>query len=207
MSDRRLTFGLALANALWTIALVAAPLSLAAGTVVGLDGSANHIDHADAWSALPVLARVVYTIGDLNCHQIASRSWELGGNQIPVDVRMFAAFLTANAGFALALVRPARWRLRDAVALHAPRTLQGRLDSSGRRLAALASLWALAVLPALVDVLIQLFTRYESTNRVRFLTGGLSGLIGAFLIGLLVRCLMVEPARRSVASPQDHADG
>ena len=207
MTDRIFLIAFAAANAVWTIALVAAPLSLAPGTVSGLDGRANVIDHAHEWAALPLLPRLVYTAGDLNCHQMAARSWALGGNQIPVDVRMFAGFLLGNVGFALALLHGGSWRYRDAAARIWPQALRARLDSPQRRLGALWLLWAVAVVPAATDVFVQMLTAYESTNLNRFLTGSLLGLAGGFLIGALLRALMHPPPAVLGATAPKESDG
>jgi uncharacterized membrane protein len=201
MNERTLLVAFALANAVWTLCLVAAPLTLTPATVQGLDGRANVIDYSDRWEAMPLFARIVYTAGDLNCHQMASRSWTLGGNQIPVDVRMFAGFLLGNVGFGLALARPGMRRYRDAAAQFWPAPLRARLDSPARRLGALAWLWTAAITPALIDVAVQMFTGYESTNANRFMTGALLGVLGGFLIGALLRSLMHEPTSGALAAP------
>lgn len=206
MSRDGLLYAFAGANLAWTLALVFAPLSLPAGTVAGIDGHANLVDHADRWAELPTFQRFVYAAGDLQCHQIGSRSWSLGGNQMPVDVRMFAGFLFGNAGFAWALSRPASWRYRDAAAQILPLRFRGRLDSPQRRLAALVILWGFAAAPMLVDVGAQLASSYESTNLNRLLTGALLGVVGGFLVGAMLRSLMLGgPAPSSTpASRGDH---
>jgi uncharacterized membrane protein len=195
---------LALVNLCWCAGLLLAPLSLPAGTVTGLNGHANVIDYPERWAKLPLLARAVYTFGDLNCHQMASRSWSLGGNQIPVDVRMLAGFWFGNLGFALVLRVPTMARVRDEVAQIVPARLRAVLRSPRRRMLLLVGLAGLAFAPAFLDVMLQILTSYESTNVRRFVTGAVLGVGGGFLVGAMFDSLLwrADAAPRSGSAPQ-----
>ncbi|MBI2076966.1 MAG: DUF2085 domain-containing protein [Euryarchaeota archaeon] len=188
MKGKRVVLGLWLVNLAWTLAMVATPLALPAGTVRDLHGHANVVDHD--WSRLPWVAGVVYFLGDLNCHQIAARSWELGGNQMPVDARMAAGFVAGNLGIALAFLVPTLPFIRDEAPQILPRPWRARLDSPRRRLAALIAMAAFAAAPLLLDVALQGGGLYESTNLRRAWTGALFGLGVGYLVAVLFDSLM-----------------
>src|SRR5205807_10307773 len=66
-------------------------------------GGANLVDHENIWETFPLYARVVYTIGDAQCHQLWYRSFLLNGNQMPIDQRMTSMYLFANLGLLAAI--------------------------------------------------------------------------------------------------------
>ncbi len=130
--------------------LILAPYLEPPGTVyLGNDGAANVIDHRDIIDNMsnPV-ARAVYFFGDWECHQHASRSFFLHGNQMPVCARCTSIFLFMGLT-AVALVF---FRVR------------------------ISMIWImLLIIPMVLDGGIQLVTPYESTNLMRFITGALAG--------------------------------
>ena len=69
------------------ITIVTAPFTIPPGTVQGLDGNANQMDFPDLWDDLNPYARIVYSLGDYNCHQKDVRSFHLNDNQLPVCAR------------------------------------------------------------------------------------------------------------------------
>lgn len=168
---------------------VTAPLGAPAGSLRGLDGAVNLVDHADRWSALPTWAGVAYAIGDLTCHQMESRSLHVGGNQFPVDARMLAMFTAGNVGFVMALRPPDGPYARDSLLGWIPDRLGARLNSPPRRKYALALLLAASLLPTAIDGTVQLVTPYESTNALRLITGAVLGLGGALWLGLVFDAL------------------
>lgn len=191
MRTKRLVLGLWLVNLAWTLAIFATPLALPAGTVTDLYGRANIVDHD--WSRLPAFASVVYFLGDLNCHQMAARSWDVGGNQMPIDARMTAGFVAGNLGIALAFLVPTMARVRDEAPQILPLTWRARLDSPRRRTLAMGALWAFAAGPLLLDVALQGIGLYESTNLRRAWTGGLFGLGVGYLVAVIFDSLMAAP--------------
>lgn len=205
MPRKPLVLAFLLLNALWTFAMVAAPFTLPPGTVRGLDGNANVIDHWDRWQALPWYGAITYAFGDLNCHQMETRSLLAHGNQLPVDARMTAMFITANLGFLLVLTVPSRPRARDAAWLLMPTPMRGRRDSSQGRLAGLTILLLIGLVPTAVDGFAQLLTPYESNNALRLATGALLGFFGALWAGLLFDSLTTPPPwpRASAAPTQE----
>lgn len=208
MRGKTLLVSLWVVSAAWLAGLLYAPLTIAPGSVGGLDGRANVMDYGVRWADLPGFASVVYAIGDFTCHQMASRSWSLNGNQLPVDVRMTAAFFGAVIGLPLALLLPALPRVRDELSFVLPRPWRPWFGTPTRRLALLAVAWALVALPAALDVGAQLATAYESTNTRRAWTGLWLGTGASFLVGVLFDSLLAPGGPVLLASdrPREAAD-
>ncbi len=131
--------------------LLITPLFEPTGTVnFGEDGMVNGFEHASDISAMrnPV-SRLIYTFGDWECHQHASRSFFVNGNQMPVCARCTGIFVSIGI-FAFLLVF---FRIK-------------------------MPFWMIIalILPLALDGGIQLITAYESTNILRLITGILAGL-------------------------------
>lgn len=188
-------------NAAWTFALVAVPFAVPEGTVRGLDGRTNVVDYWPAWQALPWYAAAAYAFGDLNCHQMETRSLVLHGNQLPVDARMTGMFVAANLGLLGVLALPTRPRARDMAVGLLPATWRPYWYRPGRRRLLLAAIPVLGGAPALVDWGLQLLTAYESTNLLRLLTGSLLGFSGALWVGLLYDSLLAPRLPGFPAAP------
>lgn len=176
-----------------------APLTLEPGTVRGLHGGANVIDYPERWNELPWHAAAAYAFGDLNCHQIESRSLLLNGNQLPVDARLTAAFIAANLGLLAVLRLPSRPRARDEALEFLPRSARIKVRTPMQRMLLYQGILALAVLPSAFDVFVQYATSYESTNALRLVTGALLGFFGALWVGVLFDSLLA-PGRWPVPS-------
>ncbi|MDD1746524.1 MAG: DUF2085 domain-containing protein [Methanomassiliicoccales archaeon] len=144
--------------AVWLLLILLAPLTLAHGSVADLSGSVGTIDNADQISGMNPFAAAIYWLGDANCHQLASRSYYLNGNEMPFCARDLGIFIGMALGMALAFVTKVR-----------PPFL----------------LLILGLVPMALDGGLQLLTDYESTNPVRLLTGMLAGVSVAFLIHLI----------------------
>ncbi|HET6403304.1 MAG TPA: DUF2085 domain-containing protein [Candidatus Thermoplasmatota archaeon] len=182
LSHPRRLPALALAALLaWLAAMVVAPLTLAPGTVAELDGRENKLDHLERWRALPPFHALVYGIGDILCHQKSWRSFELGGNQMPVDERMTAIFAAAAPGLALTLALP--------VTPYVSRSLDALLPAAWRSeaLKPASRKWTLlvvlALLPAALDVAWENLLGHESNALARVLTGSLAGVAGGLVLG------------------------
>ncbi|NLX47076.1 MAG: DUF2085 domain-containing protein [Euryarchaeota archaeon] len=148
------------------IAVVASPLSLPEGSVTGLDGGVGRLDNWDELEGLPPLQRATYLLGDVYCHQMADRSYELNGNQMPFCTRDLGLL----AGAALGL---------------------GFFALLGRQLP-----WTwlgLALLPMIADGGLQAITDYESCNVVRALTGALAGSAVGIGAGMLMQRRFSSP--------------
>lgn len=180
-------FAVLVVNVIWTASLFICPYLVPSGSVAGLVGSANVIDHETLWATLPLYPRIVYTIGDAQCHQLWYRSFSLNGNQLPIDERMTAMYVFANLGLIAAIfARPST--STGQVMLNAmPEFIRRRFARFGSERAG-AVIVILGLLPMAVDGFTQLFrvNGYESTPLARVVTGGLSGYVGGLLVGAML---------------------
>lgn len=164
----------------WLVALVAAPATLAPGSVVGLDGLENRIDHWARWTGLPPLHAATYAVGDLLCHQKDWRSFHVNGNQLPIDERMSAIFAAAAPGMALGLAAPVSPYVSRALDALLPERL--RSADAKRAARKWTLLVALALLPAALDVAWENLLGRESTALARVVTGTLAGIAGGLVL-------------------------
>lgn len=56
-------------------------------SISGMDGSIGMMDHGSKWSEMNIFAELVYSVGDMVCHQEMSRSFVMNGNQLTVCSR------------------------------------------------------------------------------------------------------------------------
>lgn len=156
--------------ATWLLFVVIAPFTLPAGSVSDLSGRAGSIDNPEEIAEMNPFAASIYWLGDANCHQLASRSYFLNGNEMPFCARDLGIFIGLVLGMALALVIKTR-----------PPVL----------------LVLLGFLPMALDGGWQLLTSYESTNEIRLLTGILAGVAAAMLIHLIALNVRSEGGPRT----------
>ena len=192
----RALFAVLLLNLVWTGSLFICPFTVPPGSFVNQVGGANLVDHEAIWETFPLYARVVYTIGDAQCHQLWYRSFMLNGNQMPIDERMTSMYLFANLGLlATIFARPST--STGQVMLNAlPEFLRRRLVRLGVDRAG-ALVIAFGLIPMAIDGFTQLFKvgGYESTPLARVLTGGLAGFVGGLLVGAMlvtIRAFAIE---------------
>ena len=76
------------------------PFTQPLGTLLGLDGSINVMDHSDIWDSIGAVSGFYYGLGDMICHQEQSRSFVLNDNQMYVCMRDISIL----GGFILGLV-------------------------------------------------------------------------------------------------------
>jgi uncharacterized membrane protein len=108
------------------------------------------VDNANQTAKMNPFARWVYAGGDVNCHQKASRSLYVNGNEMPYCSRDLGIFIGMMLGclFGLYIVLDLKvWYIIGGLA------------------------------PMGIDGVGQLFGLWESTNPARLLTGGLAGFI------------------------------
>jgi len=153
---------------LFTMSIFIAPLTLEPGTVTELQGTPNQIVYAERWEELPLYHRAVYTFGDLNCHQMHSRSYHVNGNQLPIAGRMTGIFFGFTVGFFIMSFAGGSENYK--------RTLLDLLKvdpewSNGKEMALLLFLGALFMLPMILDGGLQFVIDYDSFNEFRTLTG------------------------------------
>ncbi len=177
--------------------MVAAPLTIESGSITGLNGGANRVDYSDVWGRLPPVQGFVYFMGDIECHQIASRTIFVNGNEMPVCARDASLFFFVTLGLALAsVVRPYAYVSWTIVGL-LPLSMRRRLEKGSRPMAFTWILGILCLTPIGIDGGLQLLTSYESNNVVRFLTGIPAGIFGGLAVGLMVQSIQVLMSSRS----------
>jgi len=156
--DRNVTVVLAVFGALLLLLLIS-PYLVPAGQLRDLSGDVLSVDNQDQFSGINPVAWVVYSFGDLNCHQLRDRSFFLNDNQMPMCSRDTGIFIGLFTG-ALAM---------------------SVLSFSVRRR------WlALGLLPLIIDGGLQAATEYESDNSIRVITGAIAGAaVAIFICGLV----------------------
>ncbi|MBM4249524.1 MAG: DUF2085 domain-containing protein [Euryarchaeota archaeon] len=135
---------------IWVFIQFAAPLSLPPGSVEDLSGSVGRVDNANQTAKMNPFARWVYESGDVNCHQKASRSLFINGNEMPYCARDLGVFIGMAIGCGLCL-----YIILDL------------------------KVWIIlgGLVPMGIDGVGQLFGLWESTNPIRLITGGLAGFV------------------------------
>lgn len=180
-------FALLLLNLVWTASLFIGPYTVPPGSFANAEGGANLVDHADIWAGFPLPARIIYTVGDAQCHQLYYRSFWLNGNQMPIDQRMTAMYVFANLGLIAAVFARPSTVTGTVMANALPEFLRSRLSrTSPERVTIL--LLGVGLVPMAIDGFTQLFrvANYESTPLARVLTGGLSGFVGGLFVGAML---------------------
>jgi len=151
---------------MWLFLVIVAPFTLPSGSVEDLSGKVGDIDNGELLEQMNPLARVVYTIGDINCHQLSERSYYLNENQMPFCSRDVGLFIGLVTGLLLIIVL----RLRVPI----------------------LPLFLLLV-PMGVDGVLQLVTDYESSNVLRIISGIVGGIgVGMILSWFAHRALGAE---------------
>ena len=183
-------FGLTL---FWTASLFIAPLTIAPGTFAFTTGGANMVDHLNLYEgpAFNLYAKVIYTVGDAQCHQLWYRSLWINGNQLPIDSRMTSLYLFGVFGLFWAMMAPPASSASGGIVNAFPPRIQQWARRFGPEKFAILVVF-LALLPMAVDGTTQLFasvTHYESTNPIRILTGVPGGLVAGLLLGMMVKAI------------------
>ena len=156
--------------AAWLAMVVAAPLILPYGSVTDLSGRSGSIDNSDVIGQMDPFSSIMYSIGDVNCHQLAERSLFLNGNQMPFCARDVGIFIGLVVGMAAVMVLSPRfsWPV----------------------------LFIMAV-PILVDGGVQLTGVWESNNALRLITGIVGGAAASYFLGHMAdRALSVRDSKK-----------
>ena len=188
-------FGLLIVNVAWTASLFICPFLVSPGSFANQVGGANVIDHENIWATFPLYPRIVYTIGDAQCHQLFYRSFWLNGNQMPIYERMTSMYVFANLGVVAAMFARPSTSTGQVMLDALPAFLRHRLAKLGTERAG-AAIVILGLIPMGIDGFTQLFrvNNYESTPLARVVTGGLAGFVG----GLLVAAMLVTIRQFSI---------
>jgi len=183
----RALFAVLVLNVSWTASLFICPYLVPPGSFANQVGGANLIDHENIWATFPIYPRVIYTIGDAQCHQLYYRSFWLNGNQMPIDERMTSMYIFASLGLVAAIFARPSTSTGQVMINALPEFLRRRLSKVGSERAG-AFIVILGLIPMAIDGFTQLFkvNGYESTALARVVTGGLAGLVGGLLIGAML---------------------
>lgn len=173
------------------ITIITAPFTIPPGTLRDLDGNANKMDYQNRWEDLNLYARVVYSLGDYNCHQKSSRSYYLNENQLPVcsrDTGLAIGFVFGSLLFVIAIP------YEDPLRMLLTPILRERVFSMSKKVVITISITFIAVfmLPMAADGLIQGLTAYESTNTIRIITGILFGTAFIVVVGTYLESIIYK---------------
>lgn len=166
----------------WALLIILSPLALTADSLdLGEDGSVGLIDYTDNFSKIEnSVIRGLYESGDSMCHQKASRSLFLNGNQMAYCSRDLGIFLGMALGVGVAIFM--------------------RVD--------LKWWWFIVgFVPIGADGGLQLVTSYESNNILRLATGGLAGGVTGLALGMILQEVDTYfRLRRALAEAKANAD-
>ena len=157
-----------IAAAVWFLLVLTSPLMVPANTLTDLSGTTGLRDNDEQFAGLGPVAKAVYIIGDIECHQLAERSYFINGNQMPFCARDVGIFAGVAAGFGLATF---------VVMNINPLLLM------------------IGLIPMGVDGGVQLVTAYESTNPLRLGTGILAGASLALIIAAFVFAFQADKCK------------
>jgi uncharacterized membrane protein len=157
--------------AVWLTLVVSAPYMVRPHTLLDLSGRVSVRDNTAQFSSLSPLPKAIYSIGDVECHQIASRSFFLNGNQMPFCSRDLGLFIGLAAGFGFAAFR--RYKFNPLLVF-------------------------VGLAPIAIDGGLQLLTSYESNNALRLITGIIAGVVLALLLAFYV--FIIQEDRSGSAS-------
>ncbi len=146
----------------WLSLLLFSPYMIDNGTTGDLSGVVGKYDNKEVIEEMNFLAKFIYYVGDLNCHQLSQRSYSYNDNQMSFCVRDTGIFLGLVLGFMYAS--------RKKIVLTLPLVIA-------------------TLLPIGLDGTIQLLTDYESTNPKRLITGLIAGVVTGIAIKIIADSL------------------
>ena len=146
----------------WALLILTSPLILDEGETGDLSGSVGIYDNKEVIQDMNPINKMVYYLGDLNCHQLSDRSYEYNENQMPFCTRDVGIFVGLALGFIFAI---------------------------GRKIELTLPLVILSLVPIGLDGTIQLFTDYESTNIKRIVTGMIAGFVTGIALKIIADSL------------------
>lgn len=157
----------------WLALVVISPFLVPSGTLTDLSGSVSVKDNVEQFKDLAPLPKAIYSIGDVECHQIAERSYFLNGNEMPFCARDVGLFIGLAGGFGIVVF----YRLKMNPLL-----------------------LMLGLVPLGLDGGVQLVTDYDSNNPLRLTTGIVAGVALALIIAQFVFVLQDDKKRAPSAS-------
>jgi uncharacterized membrane protein len=161
----------------WLAIILIAPFTLPSGSVKDLSGAVGRLDNPGQEARMNPFADAVYTMGDIECHQIAVRSYYLNGNELPICSRDVGLSIGLLTGMLIGLLYVRRIN---------------------------PFILAIGILPILLDGGLQSVSSYQSNNSLRLITGIVGGVAVALLLcEFAARYLEVGPDRASKDSGPD----
>ena len=146
----------------WLSLLLFSPYMIDNGSTGDLSGVVGKYDNKEVIEEMNFLAKFIYYVGDLNCHQLSHRSYSYNDNQM--------SFCARDTGIFLGLVLGFIYASRKEIVLTLPLVIA-------------------ALLPIGLDGTIQLLTDYESTNPKRLITGLIAGVATGIAIKIIADSL------------------
>jgi len=146
----------------WLSLLLFSPYIIDNGTTGDLSGVVGKYDNKEVIEDMNIIAKSIYYIGDLNCHQLSHRSYSYNDNQM--------SFCARDTGIFVGLVLGFMYASRKKIILTLPLVIA-------------------ALLPIGLDGTIQLLTDYESTNPKRLITGLIAGIATGIAIKIIADSL------------------
>ena len=146
----------------WLSLLLFSPYMIDNGSTGDLSGVVGKYDNRDVIEEMNFLAKFIYYVGDLNCHQLSHRSYSYNDNQM--------SFCARDTGIFLGLVLGFMYASRKKIVLTLPLVIA-------------------ALLPIGLDGTRQLLTDYESTNPKRLITGLIAGVATGIAIKIIADSL------------------
>ena len=146
----------------WALMILTGPLMLEPGGTGNLSGSVGLYDNKKVIQEMNPISKIVYYLGDVNCHQLSHRSYEYNNNQMPFCARDVGIFVGLAVGFILSL---------------------------GRKIELTLPIVILCLIPIGLDGTIQLITEYESTNPKRIITGMIAGIATGIALKIIADSL------------------
>lgn len=147
---------------LWALIQFLSPLALSEDSVKDLSGSAAISDNALVIDEMGFPMNLVYSCGDILCHQKAERAFFINGNQMPFCVRCTGIWvgLAIGLGFMIFYTTELNERIFFLILI--------------------------TIIPLGVDGVGQLIGLWDSINLIRLFTGLLAGFGCGIAIGLIV---------------------
>jgi len=146
----------------WLSLLLLSPYIIDNGTTGDLSGVVGKYDNKEVIEDMNIIAKSIYYIGDLNCHQLSHRSYSYNDNQM--------SFCARDTGIFIGLVLGFMYASRKKIILTLPLVIA-------------------ALIPIGLDGTIQLLTDYESTNPKRLITGLIAGIATGVAIKIIADSL------------------
>ena len=87
MDPRSYTVTFLIISSVLAVCFFIAPYLSPYGSFLGLDGNPGVMDHWDIWSGKDPFSCIIYSTGDIVCHQEEARTFILNGSEMPVCVR------------------------------------------------------------------------------------------------------------------------